>query len=76
MCTHQLSIPDGENTMDTGAGGILRQWTDVHVPFVVVAVAAVPGAAVVVVRRNALTHRAAEPEPGRATGDGVAVLAN
>lgn len=42
----------------------------------VAAVTAVLGAAVVVVRRRALTHEAAEHQPQHATEDGVTVFAN
>ncbi|MER6463429.1 MFS transporter [Streptomyces sp. NPDC001228] len=54
----------------------IEEWTDIHVPFVVAAVTAVLGAAVVLVRRNALTHEAARAQPSHATEDGVAVFAN
>ncbi|MFJ6704052.1 MULTISPECIES: MFS transporter [unclassified Streptomyces] len=54
----------------------IEEWTDVHVPFVVAAVTAVLGAAVVLVRRNALTHEAARAQPSHATEDGVGVFAN
>ncbi|MEU9386637.1 MFS transporter, partial [Streptomyces sp. NPDC048279] len=54
----------------------IEEWTDVHVPFVVAAVTAELGAVVVLVRRNALTHEAAEREPSHATQDGVSVFAN
>jgi MFS transporter, ACDE family, multidrug resistance protein len=53
----------------------IEEWSDVHMPFVVAAVTAVLGAAVVVVRRRALTHRAEELEPRHATEDGVTVFA-
>ncbi|MEV6808817.1 MFS transporter [Streptomyces sp. NPDC017248] len=54
----------------------IEEWTDIHVPFVVAAVTAVLGALVVVVRRKALVHEAAELEPRHATEDGVGVFAN
>ncbi|MEV6764716.1 MFS transporter [Streptomyces sp. NPDC051105] len=54
----------------------IEEWTDIHIPFVVAAVTAVLGAVVVLVRRNALTHEAAELEPGHATEDSVSVFAN
>ncbi|MEU9977569.1 MFS transporter [Streptomyces sp. NPDC051014] len=54
----------------------IEEWTDLHVPFVVAAVTAVLGAAVVLVRRNALTHEAARAQPSHATEDGVGVFAN
>ncbi|MFJ8152343.1 MFS transporter [Streptomyces sp. NPDC094468] len=54
----------------------IEEWTDVHIPFVVAAVTAVLGAAVVLVRRNALTHEAARAQPSHATEDGVGVFAN
>ncbi|WP_369225249.1 MFS transporter [Streptomyces sp. R39] len=54
----------------------IEEWTDIHVPFVVAAVTAVLGAVVVLVRRNALTHDAAELQPRHATEDGVTVFAN
>ncbi|WP_181803468.1 MFS transporter [Streptomyces shenzhenensis] len=54
----------------------IEEWTDIHVPFVVAAVTAVLGAVVVLVRRNALTHDAAELRPRHATEDGVTVFAN
>ncbi|MEU8932022.1 MFS transporter [Streptomyces sp. NPDC048409] len=54
----------------------IEEWTDIHVPFVVAAVTAVLGAAVVLVRRNALTHETARAQPSHATEDGVGVFAN
>ncbi|MFF9027989.1 MFS transporter [Streptomyces iakyrus] len=67
----------------------IEEWTDVHVPFVVAALTAVAGAAVVVVRRKALTlpqaldsaraggtPTAEELEPKHATEDSVTVFAN
>ncbi len=53
----------------------IEEWTDIHIPFVVAAVAAVIGAAIVAVRRRALTLRAEELEPRHATEDGVTVFA-
>ncbi|MEV7399118.1 MFS transporter [Streptomyces sp. NPDC091267] len=54
----------------------IEEWSNIHIPFVVAAVAAVLGAVVVWVRRSALTHEAAELEPKHATEDGVTVFAN
>ncbi|MGV9691855.1 MFS transporter [Streptomyces sp. NPDC003444] len=54
----------------------IEEWTDVHVPFLVAGAAALLGAAVVAVRRTALTHEAEELAPGHATEDGVGVFAN
>ncbi|MET9059913.1 MFS transporter [Streptomyces antibioticus] len=54
----------------------IEEWTDVHVPFVVAAVTAVAGAAVVAVRRRALVHEVQELEPRHAAEDGVAVFAD
>ncbi|WP_096215393.1 MFS transporter [Streptomyces sp. 2323.1] len=51
----------------------IEEWTDVHIPFVLAAAAAVTGAGIVAVRRRTLTTEGAEPEP--ATEDGVTVLA-
>ncbi|POX40466.1 MFS transporter [Streptomyces sp. Ru73] len=53
----------------------IEEWTDVHVPFVVAAAAAVIGATIVGVRRRALTAEAAEREPQHAAEDGVSVFA-
>ncbi|MFG2097013.1 MFS transporter [Streptomyces sp. NPDC048612] len=53
----------------------IEEWTDIHVPFVVAAVAAVAGAGVVAVRRRALTTGAAEQAPRHATEDGITALA-
>ncbi|MER5556480.1 MFS transporter [Streptomyces sp. NPDC002793] len=53
----------------------IEGWSDIHLPFVVAAVAALVGAAVVWVRRSALTHEAEELEPRHATEDGVTVFA-
>ncbi|MFJ7998049.1 MFS transporter [Streptomyces sp. NPDC096310] len=54
----------------------IEEWTNVHVPFLVAAGAAVTGAVVVGVRRTALSHRAEELRPAHATEDGVGVFAN
>ncbi|MFF7363418.1 MFS transporter [Streptomyces sp. NPDC008125] len=53
----------------------IEEWTDVHIPFVVAAVAAVAGALIVRVRRSALTHEAEEVQPRHATEDGVSAFA-
>ncbi|MEV7427280.1 MULTISPECIES: MFS transporter [unclassified Streptomyces] len=54
----------------------IEEWTDVHVPFVVAAAAAVVGAAVVGLRRGALTHEAARLRPAHRTEDSVSVFAD
>ncbi|MEU1345837.1 MFS transporter [Streptomyces sp. NPDC005795] len=54
----------------------IEEWSNLHIPFVVAAAAAVVGALVVWVRRSALTHEAEELEPKHATEDGVTVFAN
>ncbi|MEU5719885.1 MFS transporter [Streptomyces sp. NPDC020403] len=54
----------------------IEEWSDVHIPFVVAAAAALVGASVVLARRSALTHRAAELEPRHAAEDGVTVFAD
>ncbi|MFJ1926224.1 MFS transporter [Streptomyces sp. NPDC088131] len=54
----------------------IEEWSDIHIPFVVAAVAAVVGAIVIWVRRSALSHEAEELEPKHATEDGVTVFAN
>ncbi|HEY9327586.1 MAG TPA: MFS transporter [Streptomyces sp.] len=54
----------------------IEEWSNIHIPFVVAAVAAVIGAVVVWVRRSALTHEAEELEPKHATEDGVTIFAN
>ncbi|MFB8108351.1 MFS transporter [[Kitasatospora] papulosa] len=54
----------------------IEEWSDIHTPFVVAAAAALAGAAVVWVRRAALTHEAEELVPRHATEDGVTVLAD
>ncbi|WP_338493881.1 MFS transporter [Streptomyces sp. SJL17-4] len=53
----------------------IEEWSDVHMPFVVAGVAAVLGAVVVRVRRDALTLEARELAPKHATEDGVGVFA-
>ncbi|GAB2788054.1 MFS transporter [Streptomyces daliensis] len=47
----------------------IEEWTDVHIPFVVAAVAAAVGAAVVGVRRKSLTHDAEELLPAHERED-------
>lgn len=54
----------------------IEEWTDIHIPFVVAALAALVGAGIVAVRRRALTVRAHELEPRHATEDGVSAFAN
>ncbi|MFD8825677.1 MFS transporter [Streptomyces sp. NPDC059605] len=54
----------------------IEEWSDIHVPFVVAAIAAVAGALVVWARRSALTHEAEALEPKHATEDGVAAFAD
>ncbi|WP_327708981.1 MFS transporter [Streptomyces sp. NBC_00464] len=54
----------------------IEEWSNIHIPFVVAAAAAVVGALVIWVRRSALSHEAAELEPKHATEDGVTVFAN
>ncbi|MGC5398713.1 MFS transporter [Streptomyces sp. DT20] len=54
----------------------IEEWSNIHIPFVVAAVAAVIGAIVIRVRRSALSHEAEELEPKHATEDGVTVFAN
>ncbi|AZS73995.1 MFS transporter [Streptomyces lydicus] len=53
----------------------IEEWTDVHLPFVVAAGAAVTGAVIVAVRRRALTTEAEERAPQHATEDGVTAFA-
>ncbi|WP_263165857.1 MFS transporter [Streptomyces sp. SCSIO ZS0520] len=53
----------------------IEEWSDPRMPFVVAAVTAVLGAAVVAVRRKSLTHEAEERETRHATEDGVSVFA-
>lgn len=54
----------------------IEEWSDIHVPFVVAAVAAVLGAAIVWVRRASLVHEAVELQPAHATEDGVSAFAD
>ncbi|WP_329463203.1 MFS transporter [Streptomyces sp. NBC_01431] len=54
----------------------IEEWSDIHTPFVVAAVAAVVGAVIVWVRRTSLSHEAAELQPSHATEDGVSVFAS
>ncbi|WP_328865518.1 MFS transporter [Streptomyces sp. NBC_00304] len=54
----------------------IEEWSNIHIPFVVAAFAAVIGAIVIWVRRSALSHEAEELEPKHATEDGVTVFAN
>ncbi|WP_431999588.1 MFS transporter [Streptomyces sioyaensis] len=53
----------------------IEEWTDIHLPFVVAAVAAVTGAGIVAVRRRALTTEAEERAPWHTTEDGVTAFA-
>ncbi|MGX1756699.1 MFS transporter [Streptomyces lydicus] len=54
----------------------IEEWTDIHLPFVVAAAAAVTGACIVAVRRRALTTGAEAPAPRHAGRDAVAALAD
>ncbi|GAA3857009.1 hypothetical protein GCM10023084_08510 [Streptomyces lacrimifluminis] len=54
----------------------IEEWSDIHMPFVVAAVSAVLGAAVVVVRRKSLTHEVEELEVRHASEDSVGVFSN
>ncbi|MFJ1545339.1 MFS transporter [Streptomyces sp. NPDC088246] len=54
----------------------IEEWSNIHIPFVVAAIAAVVGAVVVWIRRTALTHEAKELEPKHAGEDGVTVFAD
>ncbi|MGW2863024.1 MFS transporter [Streptomyces sp. NPDC001205] len=54
----------------------IEEWSDIHVPFAVAAVAAVLGAAIVWVRRASLVHEAVELQPAHATEDGVSAFAD
>ncbi|SEE37507.1 Predicted arabinose efflux permease, MFS family [Streptomyces sp. 2112.3] len=54
----------------------IEEWTDIHLPFMVAAAAAVTGAGLVAVRRRALTIGAAAPAPRHAGQDAVAVFAD
>ncbi|MER5973948.1 MFS transporter [Streptomyces sp. NPDC002055] len=49
----------------------IEEWTDIHMPFVVAAGAAVAGAAVVAVRRRSLSPAAEEPRPAHEREDAV-----
>ncbi|MGA4948906.1 MFS transporter [Streptomyces lydicamycinicus] len=53
----------------------IEEWTDIHLPFVVAAVAAVLGAGIVAVRRRALTIVAEQQAPQHATEHGVTAFA-
>ncbi|WP_329122433.1 MFS transporter [Streptomyces sp. NBC_01465] len=54
----------------------IEEWTDIHIPFVVAAAAAVVGAGVVWARRSALVHEEEEFAETHAAEDGVSVFAN
>ena len=54
----------------------IEEWSDIHIPFVVAAAAAVVGAVIVGVRRAALGHEAEELQPVHATEDSVSVFAD
>ncbi|MER5280506.1 MFS transporter [Streptomyces sp. NPDC002809] len=54
----------------------IEEWSNIHIPFVVAAAAALLGAVVIRVRRSALSREAEELEPKHATEDGVTVFAN
>ncbi|MEV0782248.1 MFS transporter [Streptomyces sp. NPDC050423] len=54
----------------------IEEWSNIHIPFVIAAAAAVIGAIVIRVRRSSLTHEAQELEPKHTTEDGVTVFAN
>ncbi|MFE9402548.1 MFS transporter [Streptomyces sp. NPDC006530] len=54
----------------------IEEWSDLHIPFVVAAAAAVAGALMVWARRASLTHEATELRRAHATEDGVSVFAN
>lgn len=53
----------------------IEEWSDIHTPFVVAAIAAVVGAGIVVARRSALTLAAERLEPVHAAQDAVGVFA-
>ncbi|WP_407287833.1 MFS transporter [Streptomyces sp. BP-8] len=53
----------------------IEEWTDVHLPFVIAAAAALTGAGIVAVRRRALTIGAEEPRPRHTAQDGATVVA-
>ncbi|MFC0599670.1 MFS transporter [Streptomyces palmae] len=50
----------------------IEEWTDIHIPFVVAAAAAMTGAAIVWVRRRALTPEAPGPAPTAPEGTATA----
>ncbi|MEU9194434.1 MFS transporter [Streptomyces hundungensis] len=54
----------------------IEEWSDLHVPFVVAAGAAVVGAVIVWVRRGVLTREVEGLRAGRGVEDGVSVFAN
>ncbi|MFF4959349.1 MFS transporter [Streptomyces sp. NPDC001222] len=54
----------------------IEEWSDIHLPFVTAAAAALVGALVVLVRRNALAHDAEELEPRHTAQDSVSVFAD
>ncbi|MFE4916262.1 MFS transporter [Streptomyces sp. NPDC056652] len=54
----------------------IEEWSNVHIPFVIAALAAVVGAVIVGVRRGALSQEAEQSRPAHATEDGVAVFAD
>ncbi|SEB58956.1 Predicted arabinose efflux permease, MFS family [Streptomyces sp. 2224.1] len=54
----------------------IEEWTDIHLPFMVAAAAAVTGAGLVAVRRRALTIGASAPAPRHAGQGAVAVFAD
>lgn len=53
----------------------IEEWTDIHLPFVVAAVAAVLGAGIVAVRRRALTIGAEQQAPQHVTEHGITAFA-
>ncbi|OIJ97212.1 hypothetical protein BIV25_15670 [Streptomyces sp. MUSC 14] len=84
LCTEPaLGVPDALRPVASAGCDFVRcfapkteGWTDIHVPFVVAAVTALLGAAVIVVRRRALTDGAEERDVAHATEDGVSAFAN
>ncbi|MER5462536.1 MFS transporter [Streptomyces sp. NPDC002668] len=54
----------------------IEEWSNIHIPFVVAAVAAVTGAGIVRVRRASLSREAERLQPVHATQDGATVFAN
>ncbi|MEU3504483.1 MFS transporter [Streptomyces hundungensis] len=54
----------------------IEEWSDLHIPFVVAAGAAVVGAVIVWARRGVLTREVAGLRSGHAVEDGVSVFAN